>query len=100
MPMFQFACMNGHTKDIYAHSVLERACRAVVCTSCAHTMGPVFSPGAGLTYFSEKAGGRVIHNLGDTPVHITSTAQHEKIMKEQGVAWAPARRGLPGCWGG
>ncbi len=99
MPLFNLECLNGHSRECYAHNVLERACRAYVC-QCGHTMGPVISLGTSLTWFSEKGGGRVIHNLGDKPVFVTSHGHHEQLMRQAGVTWAPARRGLPGCWGG
>ncbi len=99
MPMFTLECLNGHSRDMYAHSVVERACRTIVC-DCGYTMAPVFSPGTPLTYFGEGGGGKWIHNLGHEPVFVTSHAHHERLMKEAGVSWAPARRGMPGCWGG
>jgi hypothetical protein len=61
-------------------------------------MGSILSVGTALTWFAEGGGGKWIHNLGPEPVFITSTAQHERIMKEQGVTWAPPRRGMPGQW--
>ena len=100
MPMFEMECVHGHSRDVYAHSSLHRACRTIVCDVCQSTMGPVFSPGTSLTYFSEKGGGRVINNLGPTPVLVTSHGHHEKLMREAGVSWAPGRRGEKGCWGG
>ena len=97
MPMYAFECLNGHKRDAFAHNVLERACRTVIC-DCGEGMAPVMSLGRGLTFFAEKGGGRLIHNLGPEPILITSTAQHERLMKEQGVTWAPPRRGMPGQW--
>jgi hypothetical protein len=98
MPMFTHQCLNAHTRDAYAHSPIERACRTILCVHCHHTMSPVISLGQGLTYFAEGGGGKWIHNLGPEPVFVTSTAQHERIMKEQGVTWMPQKRGMPGCW--
>ena len=97
MPMFEMRCLNGHVRDIFAHSVLERACKTIICTECGNGMAPVLSMGRGLTYF-EEGRARVIHNLGPEPVTITSHEQHKRIMKERGLDWAPPRRGMKGCW--
>lgn len=97
MPLFEMRCLHEHTRDIFAHNVLERSCRTVIC-DCGATMSPILSVGRGLTYFAEGGGGRWIHNLGPDPVFVTSTAQHEKLMKDAGVTWMPQKRGMPGCW--
>lgn len=97
MPMFEFRCLNGHSRDAYAHNVLERACHAVICEECHNDMSPVLSLGRGLTYF-EEGRARVITNMGHEPVRITSHEQHKRLMKERGLDWAPPRRGMPGCW--
>jgi hypothetical protein len=98
MPLFAHRCLSGHTRDVYAHNLLERACRTIVCEDCHQTMSPILSLGQGLTYFGEKGGGRWIHNLGPEPIRVTSTKQHEDLMKAAGVTWAPPRRGMPGQW--
>jgi len=100
MPLYSYECLNGHSRDVYAHSLIQRSCKTVLCRECPATMAPVFSPGTPLTYFAEGGGGKWIHNLGAEPVLVTSHAHHERLMKEAKVAWAPARRGMPGCWGG
>lgn len=97
MPMFEFRCLNGHSRDAYAHNVLERACHAVICEQCRNDMAPVLSLGRGLTWF-EEGRARVITNMGHEPVTITSHEQHKKEMKRRGLDWAPPRRGMPGCW--
>jgi len=100
MPLFDMRCEQGHTREMFAHTLEQVRERGVEegCPRCLETLYPQLSLGRGLTYFSQKGGGRVIHNLGPQPVTITSTKQHERIMKEQGVAWAPSRRGMKGCW--
>jgi hypothetical protein len=98
MPLFAHRCLSGHTRDVYAHNLLERACRTIVCEACHQTMSPILSLGQALTYFGEKGGGRWIHNLGPEPIRVTSTKQHEDLMKAAGVTWAPPRRGMPGQW--
>lgn len=98
MPLWEVTCLNNHRREVYAHSVIERSCRTIVCAACGSTMAPTVSLGRGLTYFAEGGKGKWIHNLGPEPIFITSTAQHERIMKEQGVTWATPRRGMPGAW--
>lgn len=98
MPLFEMRCLNGHSREVYAHNVLERACRAVICAECHQDMSPVLSMGHGLTYFAEGGKGKWLHNLGDKPVYVTSTRQHEDLMRANGVTWAPPRRGMPGQW--
>lgn len=98
MPMFTMRCLHGHSRDIYAHNVLERACRSVICEQCHSDMSPVFSPGTPLTYFGEGGAGKWIHNLGHEPVFVTSHKHHQDLMRKAGVEWAPPRRGMPGQW--
>jgi hypothetical protein len=98
MPLFAMRCLNQHQREVYAHNLLERACRTVLCEVCQQTMSPIISLGRGLTYFGEKGGGRWIHNLGPDPVRVTSAKQHEDLMRAAGVTWAPPRRGMKGCW--
>ena len=98
MPLYEFRCGEGHSRDVYAHKHADLAACAVMCEACGETMTQVLSMGRGLTYFASQGKGKWIHNLGDQPVLIESTAQHERVMKEQGVTWAPPKRGMPGCW--
>ena len=97
MPMFEMRCLIGHSRDVYAHSLIERQCRTIIC-ECGSCMSPVLSLGHGLTYFAEGGKGKWIENLGDKPVYVTSTKQHEDLMKANGVTWATPRRGMPGSW--
>lgn len=96
MPLFDFACPNHHHREVFAHKVENAAADA--CEMCGEAMERQLSMGRGLTYFGSGGKGKWIYNLGDEPVFIESTAQHERIMKERGVTWAPARRGMKGCW--
>jgi len=101
MPLWEAECLIcGDTREMYAPSYTHFTERLEheQCANCDGSLEPGFSMGKGLTYFSQKAGGRVIHNLGPQPVTITSTKQHERIMREQGVTWATPRRGNKGCW--
>ena len=97
MPLYAFACEQGHTQDIFCHTREDFGCRTVLCERCHSSMAPVLSMGRGLTWF-EEGRARVIHNLGHEPVTITSHEQHKRIMKERGLEWAPPKRGMPGCW--
>lgn len=97
MPLYQVQCLNHHTRTVFYHTARDKGCRLHVCPECGHTQGFTLSVGHGLTYFSEKQA-PVITNLGHEPVTVTSPAQHERLMKERGLAWMPQRRGMPGCW--
>lgn len=97
MPLFAMQCLNGHQRDIYAHNVLERACRAIICEACHNDMAPILSLGHGLTWF-EEGRARLITNMGHEPVRITSHAQHAREMKRRGLELALPRRGEKGCW--
>jgi hypothetical protein len=99
MPLQTYSCLNGHTTEKYLAVWQERGVRAVICAECHSDMSPIISLGRGLTYF-EEGRARVIHNLGPEPVTITSHEQHKRILKERKLDWAPARRGMPGSWGG
>lgn len=98
MPLYDVQCMQGHHRTVYYHRAQDKRCRTHICPTCGNTEGFVLSaaPQRPL-YFSEKHP-VTIENLGPTPVTITSTKQHERIMAERGLAWVPAKRGLPGCW--
>lgn len=100
MPLFDMVCVNGHHREMFAHTVEQARQRgyAELCDVCLRELKPGLSLGKGLTYFSQKAGGRVIHNLGAQPVTITSDKQHRELMKKEGVTWAPPKRGEKGCW--
>lgn len=89
MPLYEYACLQGHRREAYVHVAAERGVETLVCW-CGHTLGPVLSVGRGLTYF-EEGRGRWIHNLGDQPVYITSHEQHRAEMKKAGVEWATER---------
>lgn len=81
---------------VYCPSWQDRALTTYLC-DCGQTMGRIISAPGRYTYFSEKTP-RVITNLGHEPVEIRSHWEHEKVQKERGLAWAPQRRGMPGCW--
>lgn len=89
MPVYEFACINGHTEDRFEHHPDDLGCETHICRKCSHTMEPVPSYGRGLLYF-EEGRGRWIENLGHEPVYITSKQQHREAMKKAGVAEAPA----------
>jgi len=98
MPLFQFGCANQHEREVYAHTLAHVEAQAIVCETCGLEMAKKISMGRGLTYFASGGKGKWIYNLADKPVYIESPAQHERLMKEHGVAWAPPRRGMKGCW--
>lgn len=98
MPLYDFRCIDGHIREAFEHSPLDKGCHTILCEICHSTMGPVASFGKGLT---PELGGwpRVIHNLGHDPVLVTSTGHHQRLMKERKVEWVAPKRGMPGCWG-
>lgn len=107
MPLYNFACGNGHIVEHFVHVASDLGCQTHLCPNCVNDsetgagtpMFPIFSFGRGLTYFSEKSP-RTIWNLGPEPVTIRSPEEHKAAMKKAGVEWHPPKRGMPGCWGG
>ncbi len=96
--LYEFECLNGHRKDSFIHSALDLGCETEIC-DCGHSMAKILSGGHPLLYF-EEGKGRWIHNLAadGNPVYVTSISQHNKLMKENKVALAPARKGGKGTW--
>lgn len=87
MPCYTLQCLNGHEEDIYLPTWKERGVQTYICPLCRHSMGRTLSMGAGLLFF-EEGRGRWIRNLGHEPVYVTTYAQHERLMKERGLAHA------------
>jgi len=85
--IYEFTCIEGHGRDVFEHHRDDLGADTVICDVCGNSMGPLPSYGRGLLFF-EEGRGRWIHNLGDKPVYITSTKQHEREMKRAGVALA------------
>ena len=82
MPIYDFECLNGHTKERYVHVL---GVETVLC-DCGASMSHV-GFGFGQTYFRENAG-RVIHNLGPEPVVVRSAEHHKQLMRERGLEWS------------
>ena len=98
MPIQSYLCLNEHKRDVFLHTWQEKGVQTVFCSDCNQTMSPVLSFGKSLTWFAEGGKGKWIHNLGPEPVLVTSHAHHKELMRQAGVDWAPARRGMKGCW--
>ena len=96
MPMFKTGCACGYRGERYLHHEFNRQL-SHPCPECRHELVFLPSYGTALTWF-EEGRARVIHNMGDEPVVITSHSQYEKEMKKRGLANAGSRRGMPGCW--
>jgi hypothetical protein len=96
MPLFDFGCPNGHTREAFFHRA-EQAREEVLVCQCGAPMTKQLSMGRGLTW-AEEGRPRVIHNLGHEPVVIRSHAEHQRAMKAAGVEWATRGRGEKGCW--
>ena len=88
MPVYDFICIKGHTKEVFEKTRDDLGCETVIC-KCGNTMAPVPSYGRGLLFF-EEGRGRWIHNLGVNPVYITSKKQHIEAMNRAGLMEAPA----------
>lgn len=85
--IYEYLCLNGHKKDKYEHSALDKGCDTMICQTCGHTMGPIPAFGKGIAFF-EEGRPRTIYNLGDKPITITSYKQHKEAMKKAGVVEA------------
>ncbi|HYE93734.1 MAG TPA: zinc ribbon domain-containing protein [Terriglobales bacterium] len=96
MPLYDFRCPEGHTREAFFHRA-EQARGVVLICECGERMTKALSVGRGLTYF-EEGRPRVIENLGDKPVVVRSHREHERLMREAGVTWATRGRGEKGCW--
>lgn len=96
MPINEFRCINGHTRDVFVHHYKDKGSKTIIC-HCGHTMGSVFSVGSGLTWASEKKP-RTIYNLGEKPVTVRTHAEHREAMRRAGVSEAGAKRGMKGSW--
>jgi len=97
VPLYDLVCINGHAQVVYYASSAQKRCRTHIC-DCGHSMAFVFSVPAEYDWFSESHP-VTITNMGHCPVVVTSHKQHERLMRERGLAWASPRRGMPGCWG-
>jgi hypothetical protein len=97
MPLYEYTCINGHSRDTFLHSSNYLSLSPVIC-ECGETMTRRLSMGRGLTWF-EEGRPRVIENMGVYPVTITSHEQHKRLMRERNLEWVPPSRGMPGCWG-
>lgn len=96
MPLYDFACEKGHTREMFFHLASQATEHAFACT-CGAPMTKSFSMGRGLTYF-EEGRARVIDNLGHEPVTVRSHEEHKRLMRENNVEWATRGRGEKGCW--
>ena len=90
MPLIAYGCPEcGAATEHFVHVMADRGCLTPLCP-CGSTMGPMLSMGRGLTYF-EEGRARIIHNLADQPVTVTSHEQHKRLMREHKVDWATER---------
>jgi hypothetical protein len=96
LPVYEFACPEGHHRDAFFHVAAHALTELVVCV-CGAPMEKQLSLGRGLTYFVEGRP-RVIENLGPEPVTVRRHEEHKRLMREHQVDWATAGTGRKGCW--
>lgn len=97
MPFFTFRCPQGHDRDEFVRVADDKGCQTHLCRQCQQTMAPILTYGQGLCYF-EEGRGRVIWNLGDQPVTVTSAEHHKRLMRINKVDFANRGTGYPGQW--
>lgn len=97
--LFEFQCLKGHLRDGFYHNVKDLGCETEIC-ECGNSMSNVPSMTAKPLLYFEEGKGRWIHNLAadGNPVYVTGHEQHKRLMKENKVALAPARKGGKGSW--
>ena len=84
--LYDFACINGHQKEIYFKRADHVGCETVIC-KCRETMTRLFSPGKGMAWI-EEGRPRTFHNIGPEPITVTSRKQYREALKKHGVAEA------------
>jgi hypothetical protein len=97
MPIYEFQCNEGHTKEIFLHSCHDLGCETLFCESCGDTMGPVISQSNRMLWY-EQGKPRTIWNLGPEPITVRSHKEHREAMKKAGVVEAGNRIGEKGSW--
>lgn len=95
MPLYDYRCEQGH-EVLDKYVPLAKYADSQQC-DCGAPMTKLLSMGRGLLFF-EEGRGRLIENLGDQPVYVTSHEQHRALMKQHKVQWATQGQGRPGCW--
>lgn len=89
MPLVNLSCLNQHRSEVFVHAWADLGCETRWC-ACGELLAPAFSAGTTLTWF-EEGRARVIHNLGDQPVVLTSHKQHQEAMRRAGVTQGKPR---------
>lgn len=98
MPLYDFICSEGHTRERFFHKAEDATDAAPVCAPpCGKPMVKALSMGRGLTYF-EEGRARTLYNLGDQPITVRSHEEHKRAMRDAKVDWATAGIGRKGCW--
>lgn len=110
MPVFVYQDDAGHQYEQFVHAADDKACKTIICKLCQSTMSPILAFGQGLCYF-EEGRARRIWNLEDAgqkdrhgnkihakPVYVTSPAQQQRLMRQQGVTNAGSGVGFKGQW--
>jgi hypothetical protein len=97
----EFRCLNDHTRDVFEHTRSDVCATEhsglVVCEKCGHSMGPVMAYGHPMLFF-EEGRTRMISNLDDQPIPISSYREYERKKRERGVENAGALKNGKGRW--
>ena len=109
MPLYLFRDEAGHEREEFCTHIDNRGCSTHICKRCRQTMAPIISYGEGLCYFEEGRSRRIFNlercerdkagnPIATKPVYVTSLAQQNRLMHQQGLAQASRGRGYPGQW--
>lgn len=108
MPLYDYACENGHLDERFFHSAAQ-ALEELPCRQCESQAHRQLSMGQGLCYFEEGRAQRIWNlekieyakdgtMLPTKPVYVRSHGEHRRLMREQGVDFANRGRGYKGQW--
>lgn len=102
--IYEFECLRGHKKQVIIQTYDDKGCETTIC-KCGHTMAPVISAIAVVSYFRENSA-RVIDNLNTLDEHgnevkcppLKSHKDYQRQKKKAGVTEAGNRMGTKGVW--
>lgn len=98
MPLYIFRCELGHELEAYVRSYAEVRTMWSQCPQCLRKMTYKPTCGGRGMLWAEEGRPRVIENLGEKPIVVTSRKAHQEAMKRAGVLEGGSRRGEKGSW--